>query len=160
MAAIKQWFAQLNKREQQMLTLAAIVAIALLIYILLWAPVKEQLNKQRQALANERNLLTWVEEQSQRAYKLRQSSSTKQFTGSLTQLVNQSTRRLNISVSRMQPQNDNLQLSIDLIEFDRLLTWLLEVEQNGVQVLQSDITETEQPGLVQVRRLLLAKGQA
>jgi general secretion pathway protein M len=97
----------------------------------------------------------WVDEQAVRAAKLRQSASGASFTGSLTQLVNQTTRTSNIQVARMQPVGDNLQISIDDVLFSDLVTWLELIERRGVVVIQSDITETNNAGYVQVRRLQL-----
>jgi general secretion pathway protein M len=56
----------------------------------------------------------------------------------------------------MQPQNDQLQLSLEDVPFEQLLRWLTELQsKHGVQLLQLDIAVSEVPGTVRVRRLVL-----
>ena len=57
----------------------------------------------------------------------------------------------------MRPVGDNLQISIDEVLFSDLVAWLDVMERRGVVAIQSDITETNNPGYVQVRRLQLGK---
>jgi type II secretory pathway component PulM len=57
----------------------------------------------------------------------------------------------------MQPQGENLQISVDRVNFESLISWMDYLEQQGVVVLFSDITETDASGFVQVRRLQIGK---
>ncbi|MBT1451400.1 type II secretion system protein M [Glaciecola sp. XM2] len=155
MQAAKNWLNQLSPRERVLVYIAAGVTVIVLFYFLLWAPLNNALKTQSLALENDQKLLLWVQEQSARAQLLRSSGQVNQFNGSLTQLVNQTTRAANISVSRMQPQDDELQIWIDRVEFNTLMQWLNGLEQRGVVVLQSDFSQTTDDGFVQVRRLQL-----
>lgn len=152
---LKTWFANLTQREQRLVSGGAISFTVLVFYYLIWSPLNTALHTQQRALSEQQELLLWVQEQASRAAQLRQSNQQVSFTGSLTQLVNQTTRSSGISVSRMQPQNDYLQVTIDSVPFNALLTWLNTLESRGVMILQADITETDNPGIVQVRRLQL-----
>ena len=151
------WFYALSEREQKMVSLAATVSVIGIFYFALWAPLNSTLVQQQVLLENQTTFASWVDEQAIRAEKLRQSASGASFTGSLTQLVNQTTRTSNIQVARMQPVGDNLQISIDEVLFSDLVAWLDVMERRGVVAIQSDITETNNPGYVQVRRLQLGK---
>jgi general secretion pathway protein M len=149
------WFYALSEREQKMVSLAGIISVFVIFYFAIWAPLNNTLAQQKALLESQTAFAAWVDEQAVRAAKLRQSASGASFTGSLTQLVNQTTRTSNIQVARMQPVGDNLQISIDDVLFSDLVTWLELIERRGVVVIQSDITETNNAGYVQVRRLQL-----
>ncbi len=151
------WFYALTEREQKMVSLAVVVSAFVIFYFALWTPLNNTLAQQKSLLESQTAFASWVDEQAIRAAKLRQSASGASFTGSLTQLVNQTTRTTNRQVARMQPVGDNLQISIDEVLFADLVSWLDLIERRGVIVVQSDITETNNAGYVQVRRLQLGK---
>jgi general secretion pathway protein M len=151
------WFYALSEREQKMVSIAGLVSVIAIFYFALWMPLNSALAQQKSVLENQTAFATWVEGQVFRAAKLRQSASSASFTGSLTQLVNQTTRTSKIQVARIQPVGDNLQISIDEVLFADLVSWLDLMERRGVIVVQSDITETNNAGYVQVRRLQLGK---
>lgn len=154
---VKTWLAQLSTRERNLVYIAAGVSLIVLFYFLLWSPLNSALSTQKLALENDEKLLVWVQEQSARAQMLRSSGDVQRFTGSLTQLVNQTTRSAGISISRMQPQNEELQVWIDRVPFNTLMQWLDTLESRGVVILQSDFSQTNEEGFVQVRRLQLGK---
>jgi general secretion pathway protein M len=158
MQGIRQWYLQLSERERILVLSAGVVSVVVLFYYLIWAPLNNSLNTQSAALDSDQKLLVWVQEQSNRAQLLKSTGQVASFNGSLTQLVNQTTRAANISVSRLQPQDDELQVWIDEVPFNALMRWLQDLEQRGVIILQSDFSETNEAGIVQVRRLQLGKG--
>jgi general secretion pathway protein M len=157
MDKLKAWFVSLSAREQKLVIVAAAVAVIGIFYFAIWSPMTSALETQRLALNSEKQLLSWVNEQSGRAIVLRQSSNKIAFNGSLTQVVNQSTRSANIPVARMQPQGEELVVSLDQVVFNDFLRWLDVLEKRGVVILQSDVSEVDEQGFVQVRRLQLGK---
>jgi len=157
MQALKQWFLQLLPRERILVIAASAVTIVVLFYYVLWAPLNNALETNKAGLASDRELMVWVQEQANRAALLQDSQKGQRFAGSLTQLINQTTRASNIEVSRLQPQGEELQVWIDEVAFNDLMRWLANLEQRGVMILQSDFSETNEDGMVQVRRLQLGK---
>ena len=151
------WFYALSAREQKVVSVASIVSVIMIFYFALWAPLNNSLVQQQKLLESQGAFAIWVEDQANRASTLRQSASGASFNGSLTQLINQTTRTSKIEVARMQPVGENLQVSIDEVLFADLISWLDVLERRGVVVIQSDITETNNAGYVQVRRLQLGK---
>jgi general secretion pathway protein M len=151
------WFYALSEREQKLVSLAGVALIVATFYFALWSPLSNALAQQKILLKNEQSFAAWADDQANRAAKLRQSSTGVSFSGSITQLVNQTTRSKQIQVARMQPVGDNLQISIDEVLFTDLISWLEVIERSGIIVMQSDITETSNAGYVQVRRLQLGK---
>ena len=58
----------------------------------------------------------------------------------------------------MQPQGDDLQVWIDEISFNQLLTWLEQLaSREGLRVKNIDLSLADQQGVVRVRRLQLGK---
>lgn len=157
MDKLKVWFKDLSEREQKLVVLASVVAIIGIFYFAIWSPLSSALEKQRSVVANDRAELAWVKEQANRAAILRQSSNKTTFSGSLTQVVNQTTRSANIPIARMQPQGDELVVTLDEVIFNDFLRWLDILESRGVVIIQSDVSEINEKGFVQVQRLRLGK---
>ena len=58
----------------------------------------------------------------------------------------------------MQPQGDELQVWIDEISFNQLLTWLEQLaSREGLRVKNIDLSLADEQGVVRVRRLQLGK---
>lgn len=158
MNKLKQSYLQLSEREQRLVLISAIVIVVGFFYWLIWAPLNQSLETDRKAVAAQQELLSWVQKNANRAIQLRGASgSTRTFTGSLPQAVNQTAGRLNIAISRMQPQGEELQVWVDQAPFNDVLSWLQALEKMGVSILDLDIADANIPGQVKIRRLKLAK---
>lgn len=156
MNKIKQWFTSLSEREQVIVLFASVVSLICIFYFLIWSPLNTALEENRKGLQNDQQLLQFIVEQGNKA-RLYQSNNNASFNGSITQLVNQTSRQANITISRMQPQNDELQVVIDEVAFNDLMRWLQTLEERGIQIVMTDISEADAEGIVQVRRLQLGK---
>lgn len=152
-------FKALTEREQLMVIVATVVIIVGIFYFMVWSPLNSSIEKQRSLIADQQELLTWVQQSANRAIQLRQSGQGAQrnFNGSLPQAVNQTTARFKIAISRMQPQGQELQVWVDQAPFDSVVDWLNALEKMGIVILQVDITEAEAPGQIKIRRLQLGK---
>ncbi len=158
MNALKQKFNTLNEREQKLVILAGIAIVIGLFYFIIWSPLANGVEFQKQQLKNQQVLLTYVQDSAQRARQLRASSgNSRGFRGSLPQAVNTTTNRHNIVISRMQPKGDEMQVWIDQATFSDLIAWLGALEGMGVVIQQADITEGNASGYIRVRRLELGK---
>ncbi|MFC3122631.1 type II secretion system protein GspM [Agaribacter flavus] len=152
---IFQWFKGLSDREKRIVTFGGIVGIVTIFYLAIWSPLNAAIEENKAQVTRVKALNTWVQERAARAQRLQQVGQSVRFSGSLTQVINQTSRGANVSVSRMQPQGDDIQVWIDAVPFTSLMRWLESLEKRGVSIVQSDISETDSPGIVQVRRLQL-----
>ena len=158
MNALKQKFTALTEREQRMVLLSGMVILLGIFYWGLWAPLNQSISQQSQLLESNKKLVSWVEEQGQKAAQLRRTqSSPRRVTGSLPQLVTSTSSNHSLSISRMQPQGDEIQVWIDEAPFNSLMGWLNELETRGIVIEQLDVAETNAPGMIKVRRLVLTK---
>jgi len=151
---ILRWWFSLATREQRLLLVAMPLLLLGIFYWGLWQPLHQA--KARNAVA-----LQQLESQLhsfQQALPVLQQAATgpERVGGSLAQIVSNSARSFNIRVSRMQPQNEQLQLVLEDLAFEQLLSWLHQLQnKNGVRLINLDVAVTEQPGIVRVRRMVI-----
>ena len=151
---IKQKWQQLQPQEKQLVLITAVIVGFYLFWLLIWQPLNQNIESTSKKIAKEQELLTWVATQTARFEQSKQGTV---FRGSLTAAVNQSAKQQGIVVSRMQPQQEMLQVWVEDIAFDKLLNWLSQLNQQGIQVVNIDIQQTDVPGVVQVKRFQLGK---
>lgn len=158
MNELKQKFQALTEREQILVLVSSVIVGFGLFYFALWQPLVNGIEREKKQVESQTETLTWVKGQSVKATQLRSLTGGKgQFSGSLPQAVNLTSSRHNITISRMQPQNDELQVWVDEANFNNVLAWLQAMEKMGVLIQQVDITESGTPGMIKVRRLQLGK---
>ena len=158
MDKLKSTFLQLSEREQRLVIISAVLVIVAIFYWGIWSPLNTSLERGQTAVNNQTELLAWVQKNANRAAQLRSSGDNNtRFSGSLPQAVNQSASRMKIAISRMQPQGDELQVWIDQAPFNDILSWLQSMEKTGVSILDIDITASDLPGQVKIRRLKLGR---
>lgn len=152
----RQKWQQLNSRERQLITLMTVIMVVFMSYLLIWKPLNSQLINSTKQLQRRQALLSWVENKTQ---QFKQSSlHSKQFSGSITGLVNRSAKQQSIIVTRMQPQGNDIQIWIEEVPFKVLLAWLDQlVTKQGIVIKALDISRADNLGMVQVRRLKLGK---
>lgn len=153
---IKTWWESLNEREHKMVIVSGCVLAVGLFYMAIWQPLANAVNDNTASLAKQKTLNSWGADAITQI-KAAGGKATGSG-GSLSQIVNQSSRSHNIKIARMNPKGDELQLWIDDVVFNDLLKWLAQLEQKqGINVLNIDVNEGSDPGLVNVRRLVITK---
>jgi general secretion pathway protein M len=154
---MKNWWQQLNLREQKLVASMSVVIAIFILYSVIWQPINNNLSKTKKKLERQQQLLIWVEENTAR-YKQASITGQKSSNASLTSIVNRTANQQKISIARMQPQSKDLQVWIDEVSFSDLLQWLaLLSNREGLQVKNIDISNTEKSGVVRIRRLVLGK---
>ena len=155
---MKIWWQQLKTSEQRLVAIMAIVVIGFLFFSLIWQPLNEGITKAQQKIGRQQTLLTEVQEGTQRYQQAKRNGGSGQSSGSLSSIVNQSAGRHNITITRLQPQADDLQVWIDEVPFSQLLGWLeFLANREGLLVKSIDLGKTDEKGVVKARRLQLGK---
>jgi general secretion pathway protein M len=149
---LKDWFAGRNQREQMSLLVLGFALGLYLVYMLVWSPLAErraQLELQNQGVAQS---LQRVDAMVSEILRLREGGAASTAGRNLTALVNQSTSRHNLQVSRLQPNSrGDIQVRLENALFDDLLAWLDDVEnREGLLVTEVAITPAGNPGRVNV----------
>jgi general secretion pathway protein M len=155
---MKAWWVALNLREQRLVGSLAAVFLMFIFYSAVWQPLNENIEKGQNKLSRQQELLTYVTSETQRYTSTKKSGAKQTSSGSLSSIINRSARKLNITITRVQPQSADIQVWIDNIAFTQLLTWLEQLSTNeGIQVKAIDITKSDQIGQVRVKRLQLGR---
>jgi general secretion pathway protein M len=154
---MKAWWQQLNTREQRLVSVMSVLMSIFILYGLIWQPLTENIEKTTLKLERQQALLTWVAEKTQR-YQQAKRNARANSGASLSSIVNRTSSANNITITRMQPRGDDLQVWIDEISFNQLLTWLEQLAiSDGLQVKNIDLSSADLQGMVRVRRLQLGK---
>ncbi|BDM62650.1 type II secretion system protein M [Shewanella sp. NFH-SH190041] len=157
MEKFKLWWGNLAQREQQMLVAAAAVVLLGILYWGIWAPISQAQENARRNLAAEQQTLDYVKQTASRIMALRQTGGKRSAVGSLSALVNRSADKFGLEITRMQPQGDKIQLWLDDVPFTSLMDYLSDLVQQGLSLDNLDITATDTPGYVQVRRIQVSR---
>ena len=158
LSSIKTWWQGLNLREQRLVLIMGSVISLFLLYSFIWQPLNESLAKKEQKLASRQALLTWVTDNTARYQNVRSAGGGKKSSGSLSSIINRTANQQQLTITRMQPQGDNVQVWLDSAPFTQLLFWLEHLANNeGLQVQAIDLAQSTTQGEVRVRRLQLSR---
>jgi len=149
---MKEWFAQLNQREQMSVLALGLVLALYLVYMLAWSPLetrREQLLLQNTAIAESQGR---VDAMVSELLQLRQSGARPGAKRNLTSVINESTSRLGLPVIRLQPNSrGEIQVRLENASFDDVLKWLHQMEYGeGLLVREVSVTGANSAGRVNV----------
>lgn len=158
LSSIKSWWQGLNLREQRLLLFTSSAFSVFLLYSVVWLPLNEHLAQTEQKLANRQALLAWVTDNTARYQKVKSSGGGKQSSGSLSGIINRTANQYQLTITRMQPQGDSVQVWLDSASFTSLLFWFEHLANNeSLQVQAIDLAQSDTQGEVRVRRLQLGR---
>jgi len=150
---------QLAPREQLVLGVGTLLAVLIIGWTFVWAPLQSGSARRSEAIEAQARLLVDL----RRAANLRGSTEANPTSGANTQslvvLVDQTARPHGLagSFSRTRPEGqDSIHVTFRDASFDALIAWLIELErQYGVAVLTvNSISAAGPPGLVNGQILL------
>jgi type II secretory pathway component PulM len=147
---LKDWFAQLSQRDQLSLLVLGLALGLYLLYSFAWQPLGNKrtlLEQQNSAVATS---LQKVDAMVSEILRLRDSGAGAGTRRNLTSLINQSTSRRGLQVTRLQPNSrGEIQVRLEGAAFDEVLDWLHEMEnQQGLLVMEAAITPAGMAGRV------------
>jgi type II secretory pathway component PulM len=147
---MKAWFLQLNQREQTSLLALGLALALYMLYMFIWSPLdsmRDSLQVQNQGVAGS---LQRVDTMVSEILQLRDSGTQTSSRRNLTSLINQSTSRLQLKVTRLQPNSrGEIQVRLENAAFDDVLIWLHEMEyREGLLVREVSITQAGAVGRV------------
>ena len=148
-----------SESEQKMLKMLAVFFSIFLLYTL-YSTVSDGLSQAQNKLKRQTELNQWASEQISVIQQAGRVSSGSNRSGSMTQVINSSARKYNVSISRIQPQKtDMVKVGIDEIGFNRLMQWLGELNnRHGITATNIDFSKADASGVVKIRRLDLERG--
>jgi len=147
---IRQWFSRFTGREQVSLLVLVAALLVFIAYHLIWSPVVEARDEMvRRNLASAESLQrvsAMVSDIAQR----RESGDSGSQGRSITALVNQSSLKQGLTVTRLQPNSrGEVQVRFEAAAFDALMRWLYQLESGeGALVTELSLSESGTPGRV------------
>ncbi|KGJ92380.1 type II secretion system protein GspM [Colwellia psychrerythraea] len=155
---MKAWWQQLNSREQRLVAAMGLAFMVFIFYSAIWQPLNNSLTEANSKLVRQQQLLSWVQENTALYQQAKRSSGKLNLSGSISSVANRSAKNYKLTITRMQPQGDDLQVWIDSTPFTQLLFWLEHLANNeGLKVKAIDLSQGDNTGEVKVRRLHLAR---
>ncbi len=152
---VKYW-RSLKEQEQQLVMIAGGIFVIFVLVMGIFRPLNNAIAKAQQDQVKQQELLTWVDSS---IVRLKAAGSRSVVSNkNLSQIVNATRGRFGITISKMQPNDNSLRLTIDSVQFNKLVQWLDEiVHKEGVQIENLDLSRDDKQGYVRVSRLVLEK---
>ena len=153
----ERWLA-LNIREQRLVIAMGSVVLFFILYSAIWKPLNNNIESAASKVSRYQDLQTLVQTETARYKSFVGAGNKVTSKGSLSSVVNKTAGKNKIAIERMQPQGEDLQVWIEEVSFNQLLTWLEQLSsRENINVKSIDLSNTQQPGVVKVRRLQLGR---
>lgn len=145
----------LAPRERQLATTAAALLGLVLLYLLLWAPLRHEVTRLRSGVPDARAQLARMRAQAATIPALRGRNAVPPPPGMLVSVVEQSAsgRGLRKQITRLEPDGGNgLQITAESVSFNGLIEWLADLrDNNGLIVDNLSIDAAGASGTVNAR---------
>lgn len=149
-----EWFTALPRRQQWAVVIGGIVVVFYVLYMALWAPLGDKVDKLSMRNQGAVTNLQWLRESAEEVKQLRGSGGGRSASQmSLSQMVDTSVARHGVRMSRFQPSGKTeAQVWLDKVEFNRLVAWLDQMENGyGVAIKNIAINAGNEEGMVNAR---------
>jgi type II secretory pathway component PulM len=140
---VKDWFEQLNQREQLSVLVLGMVLVLYLLIMLIWSPLDEMRDDMARQNRGVAGSLKRVDAMASEVMSLRQNGNAKAPRRNLTALINRTTAEHKLEVSRLQPNSrGEIQVRLEGAAFDDLLAWFHQLEYD-LSLLLREISITQ-----------------
>ncbi len=149
---IKEYWFQLATREKQTIMIGGFFAFLFLFYFLIWSPFTSKVENLKNTASSNAVLLKEMQEIDQKINFLQKNSiSTHGSSLSILQnAIQQSSVAKNLT-DMQQKEKDSVQLYFKEVDFDQLITWLINNSSEGWTISEFSTTKTSKPGMVSAR---------
>jgi general secretion pathway protein M len=155
---MKEWFASLEQRERHLVTGGAVLLGLMLMYLMVWEPLTNTVDKLRVSTTEQGSTLQWMRQAAQEVKKLRGSGSNRgKSTGgqSLLSVIDRTAKsgRLGAALKRVQPDGEKrVRVWMEAANFDDVIRWLVLLDTRyGVSIENSVFEVKQEPGRVDAR---------
>jgi general secretion pathway protein M len=156
--SLQAYWAGLQSRERHTLIAGALALILLLGYALVWEPYQSELKRLRQSVAEQEQLLAWMEQAAAEVAQLRRSAPARSASRQpLLTLVDTTARQRGLggALKRVQPDGEAVQVWLEQAAFDEVLRWVDGLARShGIRVNGMVVERAEASGLVNARLVL------
>ncbi|OMQ20037.1 type II secretion system protein GspM [Serratia oryzae] len=159
MNELKRRWLQISPRERRLVVGCGLLLILWLCYYALWLPWQQQTEQWQRTLAREKGTVEWMLQQ---APRLREQGARPMPQGeslSLSATVTRSAAVQGLNITRLQPQGERLAVTLEPSDFNLLMQWLTQLEQQyRVRIVAFEVAaQANKPGWVMVNKLMLER---
>lgn len=145
---MKNYWHNLNSREQYMLIGAGIICLLYISYAWLFSPIMAAANEQKRLFLDKQATLQWMQHQPLPKKSLAKHLSANQLLAVLATQLNTSNMQ-RFPYHLQQTGTGDIQLSFDAVPYNQLMHWLWTMhEQYALSVKQMDIARGKVAGIV------------
>lgn len=145
---------QLPERDRlALLALSAFLAVVL-VYLLLWQPIQQQLKTSRNWYEQQTELHRYLQAHSDQARQAASKPKQQLEPDALQGLVTSSAQLAGLSIERIDSDNSSLQVNLAPSAFSVLLPWLQQLQSSGVLLGEVNL-ERDESGQVLARLSLM-----
>ncbi|MGY6588883.1 MAG: type II secretion system protein GspM [Wenzhouxiangella sp.] len=157
---MKNWWQQLEPRQQGVILTAGVILLALLVYLQAFEPMAEARQAERERVAQQQALVAWLEAVEPTVARARtQQRPVADLDGrSLLGITDQTARAAGLagSLTRIEPAGERqVRVWLDGADFVATMTWLQDFSRDyAVEISQLNMDRAQRPGQVNVRLTL------
>ena len=158
--SIKERWGQLSRREQALSATATVLISIWLVWQLLVTPLADRQSMAEARLMANHKQLEQIKQQASEIVRLKASGSTlaPHMNTPMDRVINQTAPAFQLNIERVKNRQDGLEVSMGTARFDRLIAWLVKLEQESrIQVSDIQLDATSTPGIVEIKRLQLER---
>lgn len=155
------WWEGLQRREQGWLLAGGAVALVLLAYAWLWAPLQGRVDRLQAQVTEKQELLQWMRRSAAEVRQLRAMAGRAPRRGvgrSLLAMVDESAKAQGLAggLRRVEPEGGTgVRVWLEQVGFSELAYWVQVLAQDyGLRVTSLSVERQDAPGRVNVRVLL------
>lgn len=147
-------------REKAIVAVALLVVIVLGIHAFVIEPYQERVSAVREEIAQQRSDFAWMRSAVTGMPTGGAGSVTTQISGTLANFINQAVRRQGLSgqLSQISPiGTDEIRMRYSAVEFNRLVSFIAQVNSSGLDIKDIRITAADDPGIVDSSLVLVRR---
>jgi general secretion pathway protein M len=161
---MKEWWQSKTPQEHMAMIIGAAAILLLLIYLLMWRPFMQSMDKKALLVESQQVTLKWMQDNLELVQSLRSQQRGRGATSNeaLLTLVDRTAKKIQLrqQIQRIKPQGDDaVQLWIEQAPFDTIIKWLGQLTHTHALNIDSlTIDKQDKPGLVNARLVLQREG--
>jgi len=163
MNGLQRTWHNLSLRDQRILVLGSLIALAILIYAFVWSPLQKNLKQLRPLVVSQSSDFAWMQQQAAMIRQLNQAGQSKKSINALPLLtvVDQTAKAQKIrdKIKQIQPgkESGTAKIWFDKVIFEDWLRWLDKTSAQGIDVTRVSITKSAEYPKVNIRMELEKK---
>ncbi len=145
----RSWYEIRSPRDRKALQLLAAALFVGLIYFLIWEPVTQWSESQKEDYLYQEEINTWLHSNLSKARDLQKNQQVVSARRELSSIATSVAQQTDITLGRVQPDRKGLSVWIEDAAYQKLLKWLVLLQtKHGVAVQQIRIDKLKEEGRV------------